>query len=97
MTCSEEQLPRLTPVAVADISNAMEKLGLRSTIIPGFRFSIAERTSVAGPALTVRKVPKHSPALPSERLTRHGEVSKSMAQHGDFVVVDAGARMYARI
>lgn len=92
MTISNEQRMRLTSVAVSDISDAMERLGLRRTVISGFRCSIGERRSVAGPALTVRQIPKHYPAVASDRLTRHGEVSKTIAQEGDFVVVDAAAR-----
>jgi 4-hydroxy-4-methyl-2-oxoglutarate aldolase len=92
MAISKEQRTRLSSVAVSDISDAMERLGFRRTVISGFRCSIGERRSVVGPALTVRQVPKHSPAVASDRLTRHGEVSKSIAQEGDFVVVDAAAR-----
>ncbi|ODT67037.1 MAG: hypothetical protein ABS75_26030 [Pelagibacterium sp. SCN 63-23] len=84
---------RLAQARPAAISDAMERLALPRTVIVGFGGTRPEGNAVVGTAYTIRQVPKHHPGEHGQRLTRHKEVSTSLAQPGDFVVVDAGGRM----
>lgn len=90
MTASAEEMARLAAVGTSGVSDAMERLGLPRSVLTGF-CRIAPGT-VAGRALTVRQVPKRQTAARDARLVRHGEIGTSLAQPGDFVVVDAGGR-----
>lgn len=90
MTLDAETRSRLSAAGTAHLSDAMERLALPRAVITGFRCSI--EGAVAGAAFTIRQVPKHAPATHDQRLVRHDEVSRDLAQPGDFIVVDAGAR-----
>lgn len=75
------------------ISDAMEGMKLRRTVITGWQFVAQDPTDcLVGPAFTMRQVPK-SRAVPHDRiLARHPEVVKTLAQPGDVIVVDNGGR-----
>jgi regulator of RNase E activity RraA len=90
---SRTEIDELAGVVTGNISDAMELLGIRRTVIVGFRFVAPVDTVVVGTAFTVRQAPKHHPAEKSERLVRHGEVADKLAEPGQVVVLDAGARM----
>jgi 4-hydroxy-4-methyl-2-oxoglutarate aldolase len=92
MMLSKEHHARLAATPVSDISDAMERLGFQRTVITGFKASVPGQASIVGPAFTIRQVRKHYPAKPADKLTRHDEVSKVLANAGDFVVVDAAGR-----
>jgi 4-hydroxy-4-methyl-2-oxoglutarate aldolase len=93
MSLDEKSRARLIEARPCNISDAMERLNMPRTVIVGFASSRPENAVTVGTALTVRQVPKHYPAVHGQRLTRHGEVSRELAQAGDFVVVDAGGRL----
>lgn len=88
MTLDASAISRLSAAGTSGVSDVMERLGLPRTAITGFRCS-AEGVAV-GIAFTIRQIPKHAPATHDQRLVRHGEISRDLAQAGDFVVVDAG-------
>lgn len=90
MTLDGKTRSRLSAAGTANLSDAMERLRLPRTVITGF--SCSTEGAVAGAAFTIRQVPKHAPASHDQRLVRHDEVSRDLAQPGDFVVVDAGGR-----
>lgn len=90
MTLDTETKSRLSTAGTARLSDAMERLGLPRSVITGFRCST--EGAVSGAAFTIRQVPKHASTTRDQRLVRHDEVSRDLAQPGDFVVVDAGAR-----
>ncbi|MFP9139191.1 RraA family protein [Devosia sp. XGJD_8] len=93
MTLDDKARAHLAKARPAAISDAMERLGMPRTVIVGFGGTRPQGGAVVGTAYTIRQVPKHFPAQHDQRLTRHKEASTSLAQPGDFVVVDANARM----
>lgn len=93
MTLDATQKARLAAARPCSISDAMERLGLPRTIIVGYASLRPNGEAVVGTALTIRQVPKHYPATHGQRVTRHKEISMSLAQADDFVVVDAGGRL----
>jgi 4-hydroxy-4-methyl-2-oxoglutarate aldolase len=90
MTFDVSDRAKLSAAGTSGLSDAMERLGLPRGVITGFRCS-TEGVAV-GTAFTIRQIPKHASATHDQRLVRHGEVSRDLAQPGDFVVVDAGGR-----
>lgn len=91
MTLTVDQKLLLRKAQTSGVSDAMEALGFRRTVIVGFRCTTSG-DPVIGEAFTIRQVPKHSPAQANQRLSRHGEVSRALAKEGDFVILDAGGR-----
>ncbi len=91
MTLTTDQRLLLIKARTSGVSDVMEAIGFRRTVIVGFRCTTSGE-AVVGVAFTIRQVPKHSPARPDQRLCRHGEVSRSLAKEGDFVILDAGGR-----
>jgi 4-hydroxy-4-methyl-2-oxoglutarate aldolase len=91
MTLSGDQKLALAKARTSGVSDAMEAMGFRRAVIVGFRCTTSGEPTI-GIAFTIRQVPKHSPARRDARLCRHGEVSRSLAKEGDFVVLDAGGR-----
>jgi 4-hydroxy-4-methyl-2-oxoglutarate aldolase len=73
-----------------NLSDAMELLGLRRSVIHGFTPLAPPGSILVGPALTVRQIPKHGSASNVAKLVRHVEVSDYLAQKGDVVVIDVG-------
>lgn len=91
MTLTSEQKLLLGKARTSGVSDAMEAIGFRRAVIVGFRCTTGG-VPVIGTAFTIRQVPKHSPARADQRLSRHGEVSRGLANEGDFVILDAGGR-----
>lgn len=92
MSLTDHDLARFRRLSASQLSDAMEGLGLRRSVIAGFRFLGRDDAVMVGTACTVRQVPKHHPAAAGERLVRHDEVSRTLAAPGQIVVVDAGGR-----
>ena len=93
MTLDGSEKARLAVARPCGIRDAMERLDMPRTIIVGYASLRPNGEAVVGRALTIRQVPKHYPATHAQRVTRHKEISMSLAQPGDFVVVDAGGRV----
>lgn len=77
-------------LASDNIRDAMELLGLRRSVIPGFTFLAPPGSVLVGPALTVRQVSKHGSTSRSAKLVRHVEVSDYRAQRSDVIFIDVG-------
>lgn len=92
MTLETHDRTRLAAAGTSNLSDAMERLALPRSIITGFRCTVEGAAAVVGTAFTIRQVPKHAPTTHDQRLVRHGEVSRELAQPGDFVVIDAAGR-----
>lgn len=86
----EAERKRLSRAGSSGVSDAMERLDLPRAVLTGFNLTAAEAV-VAGPAFTLRQVPKHPSTPRGERLVRHGEVAER-ASPGDVAVIDAGGR-----
>lgn len=74
---------------VATVSDAMEMLHLRRSVITGLRCTVTDVTAV-GSALTIRQLVKHASSTHSQRLVRHPEILRTVAMPGQFIVLDAG-------
>jgi regulator of RNase E activity RraA len=91
MALTSDQKVLLSKARTSGVSDVMEAIGFRRSVIVGFRCTTGGEP-VIGAAFTIRQVPKHSPATADQRLCRHGEVSRGLAKEGDFVILDAGGR-----
>ncbi|MEX2643475.1 MAG: hypothetical protein WD270_08485 [Acetobacterales bacterium] len=77
-------------LASGNISDAMEMMGFRRSVILGLTMVAKPNAVMVGRALTVRQLPKHVTAKADEGLVRHAEVSTSIAKKGQVVVIDCG-------
>lgn len=71
------------------VSDAMEALGMRRTVIFNMRCTVPDIVSV-GTAFTIRQVLKHGSAEKTDNLVTHPKAIRELAQPGQFVVIDAG-------
>jgi len=93
MPLTDEERADLEAMSSGQISDAMEALNLRRSVVTGFMMLSAPGSKVVGTAVTVRQVPKSANEEREARLTRHQEVSRKVAGKGDVVVVDNGGRL----
>ena len=93
MPLTDEERADLEAMSSGQISDAMEALSLRRSVVTGFMMLAAPGSKVVGTAVTVRQVPKNANEEREARLTRHQEVSRKVAGKGDVVVVDNGGRL----
>ena len=93
MPLTDEERADLEAMSSGQISDAMEALSLRRSVVTGFMMLAAPGSKVVGTAVTVRQVPKNANEEREARLTRHQEVSRKIAGKGDVVVVDNGGRL----
>jgi len=87
MTPQEIESWRL--LGAATVSDAMEAMGLRRTVIPGMRCTLPDHVAV-GPAFTIRQLIKHGSATHDEKLARHAAIIRQQVPPGSFVAIDAG-------
>lgn len=80
-------------LASGQISDAMESLGLRRSVVTGLMMLAAPGAKIVGTAVTVRQVPKNADEDREAKLTRHQEVTRKIAGKGDVVVIDNGGRL----
>jgi 4-hydroxy-4-methyl-2-oxoglutarate aldolase len=73
-----------------NVSDAMESLALRRSVITGYKMIAAEGTTIVGRALTIRQYRKHGSDDRTVNLTKHINVSRDLAQKDDIVVIDTG-------
>jgi regulator of RNase E activity RraA len=93
MPLTDEERADLEAMSSGQLSDAMEALNLRRSVVTGFMMLAAAGSKVVGTAVTVRQVPKNADEEREARLTRHQEVSRKIAGKGDVVVVDNGGRL----
>lgn len=83
----------LEAVGTGPVSDAMELMGLRRTVITGMNLVCDDPLRVImGPAFTIRQAPKPGASAREDNLTRQRDAAGELAQAGDVVVIDAGGR-----
>jgi len=93
MPLTDQERAELESLTSGQVSDAMEALNLRRSVVTGFMMLAAPGSKIVGPAVTLRQVPKSADDDRGTRLTRHQELSRKIAQKGDVVVVDNGGRL----
>jgi regulator of RNase E activity RraA len=93
MALTAEERIDLEAMTSGQVSDAMESLRLRRSVVTGFMMLTSPGSKIVGIAVTLRQVPKHAGEDREARLTRHQEVSRKVAGKGDVVVVDNGGRL----
>src|SRR6266851_1763131 len=93
MPLTDQERIDLEALTSGQVSDAMEALNLRRSVVTGFMMLAAPGSKIVGPAVTLRQVPKSAGDDRETRLTRHQEVSRKIAQKGDVVVIDNGGRL----
>jgi regulator of RNase E activity RraA len=74
----------------ANVSDAMETLGLRRAVITGYAMLGPPGSAIAGRAFTLRQMRKHGSDERNASMTRHIDVTRELAQPGDIIVIDTG-------
>ena len=77
----------------SQISDAMEALNLRRSVVTGFMMLAPHGSKIVGTAVTLRQVPKEAGESRETKLTRHQELTRKIAGKGDVVVIDNGGRL----
>jgi 4-hydroxy-4-methyl-2-oxoglutarate aldolase len=93
MPLTDQERADLEAMSSSQISDAMEALNLRRSVVTGFIMLAPHGSKIVGPAVTLRQVPKTADDPREARLTRHQEVTRKIARRGDVVVVDNGGRL----
>lgn len=93
MSLTDSERADLEAMSSGQISDAMEALNLRRSVVAGFTMLAPHGSKIVGTAVTLRQLPKNADDARETRLTRHQEVSRKIAQKGDIVVVDHGGRL----
>jgi len=93
MSLTDQERADFAALASGQISDAMEMLGLRRSIVLGLMMLAAPGTKFVGTAVTVRQVPKNADEAREAKLTRHQDVTRKVARKGDVVVIDNGGRV----
>jgi 4-hydroxy-4-methyl-2-oxoglutarate aldolase len=93
MPLTVQERDDLEALTSGQLSDAMEALNLRRSVVTGFTMPAAPGSKIIGPAVTLRQVPKGAGDDRQTRLTRHQELSRKIAQKGDVVVVDNRGRL----
>src|SRR5262245_60310564 len=93
MSLTDQERADLEALSSGQLSDAMEILNLRRSVVTGLMMLAAPGAKIVGTAVTVRQVPKNAEEDRETRLTRHQEVTRRIAGKGDVVVVDNGGRL----
>lgn len=93
MPLTDQERADFAALASGQISDAMEILGLRRSVVTGLMMLALPGTKIVGTAVTVRQVPKNADEDREAKLTRHQEVTRKIAAEGDVVVIDNGGRL----
>ena len=93
MPLTDQERADLEALSSGQLSDAMEALNLRRSVVTGFMMLADPGSKIVGTAVTVRQVPKTAGEDHEARLTRHQEVSRKVAGRGDVVVLDNGGRL----
>jgi 4-hydroxy-4-methyl-2-oxoglutarate aldolase len=93
MPLTDQERADLEAMSSGQISDAMEALNMRRSVITGFMMLAPHGSKIVGPAVTLRQMPKNADDVRETRMTRHQELSRKIAKTGDVVVVDNGGRL----
>jgi regulator of RNase E activity RraA len=86
----DELVELFAGLLTANVSDAMETLGLRRAVITGYAMLGPPGASIAGRAFTLRQMRKHGSDERNATMTRHIDVTRELAQPGDIIVIDTG-------
>ena len=93
MPLTSQERADLEAMSSGQVSDAMEALNLRRSVVTGLMMLATPGSKIVGTAVTLRQVPKNAGEDRQARLTRHQEVTRKIAGRGDVVVVDNGGRV----
>ena len=93
MPLTDQERADFAALASGQISDAMEILGLRRSVVTGLMMLAAPGAKIVGTPVTVRQVPKNADEDREATPTRHQEVTRKIAGKGDVVVIDNGGRV----
>ena len=93
MSLTEEERAQFLTLETGQVSDAMEMLNLRRSVLTGFMLLGPANAKIVGTAVTVRQGAKGSDDAAATPAMRHREVSDRIAGRGDVVVVDVGGRV----
>jgi len=92
MSLTEAERKSFAGLTSGQISDAMESLELRRSVVTGFIMLADPNTRIVGTAVTIRQAPKNATEPRGQRQTRHNEVTGKVVKKGDIVIVDVGGR-----
>jgi regulator of RNase E activity RraA len=84
-------LDRLVSLPTGNACDALTEMGRFPALIRGLH-ALGSLGAFAGPAFTLRQVPRPVEASPSSNLTRQLQVIDELAQPGQVIVIDTGGR-----
>jgi regulator of RNase E activity RraA len=84
-------LDRLVSLPTGNVCDALAEMGRLPALIRGLH-ALGSFKAFAGPAFTLRQVPRPVETSPSSNLTRHLQVFDELAQPGQVIVIDTGGR-----
>lgn len=93
MSLTDAERADLQTMSSALICDAMEALKLPPSVAVGFMLLGNPGAKFAGPAVTLRQVPKTARDDRAARMTKHRTLSREVAKKGDVVIVDNGGRL----
>jgi regulator of RNase E activity RraA len=93
MPLTDQERADLEALNSGQLSDAMEALNLRRSVVTGFMMLAAPGSKIVGTAVTLRQLPKNASEDRETRLTRHQDLSRKIAQKGEVVVIDNGGRL----
>ena len=93
MPLTDEERADVEKMSSALLCDAMEALKLPQSVATGFMLMGKSGAKFAGPAVTLRQIPKTARDDRAARMTKHRTLSREVASKGDVVVVDNGGRL----
>ena len=93
MPLTNQECAVLKALNSGQLSDAMEALNLRRSVVTGFMMLAVPGSKIVGTAVTLRQIPKNAGEDRETRLTRHQDLSRKIAQKGEIVVIDNGGRL----
>lgn len=78
-------------ISTSNISDAMDKLGVRRGVIHGLKPLSMQQPRTAGVAVTIKQMQRHQEAE-GAKLAKHAEVIDELSSPGDVLVFDVGGR-----
>jgi 4-hydroxy-4-methyl-2-oxoglutarate aldolase len=93
MPLTDQERADLEALNSGQLSDAMEALNLRRSVVTGFMMLAPPGSKIVGTAVTLRQMPKNASEDRETRLTCHQDLSRKIAQKGEVLVIDNGGRL----
>src|SRR5262245_30753256 len=93
MPLTDQERADLEALTSGQVSDAMEALNLRRSVVTGFIMLAAPGSKIVGTAVTLRQVAKNAGDDRETRLTHQRELSREIWKKSNLVVVDNGGRL----